>query len=51
MYFTCGSIASWSSVGRGVEALPPRPGPATRDIVLAGIKQVKAVLWSGLKEQ
>jgi hypothetical protein len=33
MYLTCASIASWSSVGRGVEELPPRPGPATSDIL------------------
>ena len=33
IYFTCGSIASCSSVGRAVFVLPPRPGPDARDIL------------------
>ena len=31
MYFTCGSMASWSSSGREEE--PARPGPETSDIL------------------
>jgi hypothetical protein len=39
MYFTCGSIASCSSVGRE-EILPAaRPGPDTRDIVVVEIEK------------
>jgi hypothetical protein len=54
MYFTCGSIASCSSVGRE-EVLPAaRPGPDTRDIVAVEVKKegclLFAVLWNGREE-
>jgi hypothetical protein len=35
MYFTCGSMASWSSSGREEE--PARPGPETSDILEGGL--------------
>jgi hypothetical protein len=39
MYFTCGSIASCNSVGRGVDVLPPRPGPEASDIVIVRLEE------------
>lgn len=36
MYFTCGSIATWSSDGREQDG-PARPGPDTKDILGLGV--------------
>jgi hypothetical protein len=49
MYFTCGSMASWSSSGRAEE--PATPGPDTKDIfgdcVGGGVLVVKGqTLWN-----
>jgi hypothetical protein len=54
MYFTCGSMASWSSSGREEE--PARPGPETSDILegvlsfSSGIGSVEEIVVSEIGE-